>query len=122
MFGSVLVAAQSNDSRLQVVRNALNSFYRNNSSYYEYAEGNKDYLYYPILKLILGMGRSDRPYRVLELGAGRTSFPRFLREHGNGLNVDLIAHDDTNAEYYAQNAIKFIIGSWPQIKAEGPFD
>lgn len=47
-----------------------------------------------------------------------------LREHANGTKVDLIAHDinETNVDYYAQNAIKFVIGGWPQIKAEGPFD
>jgi hypothetical protein len=93
-------------------------------SYFQEAEGNKDYIYYPILQIIAGMARPGQSCRVLELGAGRTSFPQFIREHGNGIEVEFIAHDinDTNAEYYAQNAIRFIIGGWAQVKAEGPFD
>ena len=124
MFGSILVSAQSDDSRLQAIQDALKSFFRDNKSYYREAEGNKDYIYRPVLKLIADMAQSNHPPRVLELGAGRTSFPRFLREHKTGIQIDLIAHDinETNVDYYAQNSIKFVVGDWPQIKAEGPFD
>lgn len=125
MFDMVFVRSPSNDERLRDLTERLTAFYRGNAAYYDEAEGDKASIYWPLLQILAAKAkRSSEPLRVLELGAGRTSFPAFLRKHGQDVKIDFVAQDinETNVDFYIRNGIRYVDGTWSNIHALGPFD
>jgi 2-polyprenyl-3-methyl-5-hydroxy-6-metoxy-1,4-benzoquinol methylase len=126
-FSSLFCQAQSVDARLSDVERRLSSFYTENSEYYEEASGKKDPIYHPLLSVLARKrGSVNRPLKVIELGAGRTSFPAFVRESKvfTEADIDFLAHDinGTNSDFYEEHDIKYIIGDWEKVSQHAPFD
>jgi SAM-dependent methyltransferase len=125
MFNSILAHAQDTDARLNELRERLGRFYADNVAYYEDAEGDKTFIYLAILELLKQKRRAkSSPLKVLEIGAGRTTFPLFIRHHGFADQVDFVAHDinRTNLPYYQEHQIPSVIGGWTAIGGCGPVD
>lgn len=125
MFDSLLAHAHGADARLEQLRERLGRFYTDNVAYYEEAEGDKTFIYLAILELLKQKrrGKSTR-LKVLEIGAGRTTFPLFVRQRGYAGEIDFVAHDinETNLSYYRQHGIASVIGGWTALDACGPVD
>jgi SAM-dependent methyltransferase len=122
----ILARAASGDRRLRDLQERMVRFYEKHLPYYrDAAEGDKSFIYEPILHHIKARYASlSRPVRVLELGAGRTSFVDFLNRSSEADIVEYVAHDinDTNVEFYIENGIEFVCGGWPEVRARGQFD
>jgi SAM-dependent methyltransferase len=121
---AILAKSESGDARLVSLKEKLARFYLGNAEYYEHAEGTKDFIYEPMLDRLLKMSNAKRPLRVLELGAGRTSFPAFVRDAGCAVNIEFTAYDvnRSNVEFYHQHNIQFIIGDLIEVASWGPYD
>ena len=105
---TIFARAQSSDPRLAELQQRLKQFYRGNEAYYDYAENDKSFIYEPILRHIKSRRASNAaPVRILELGAGRTALPAFIRQQKFENNIEYLAHDidDTNADFYSRQRL-----------------
>lgn len=121
----IFAPAESSDVRLRQLEERLAAFYAGNNGYYEDAEGDKEFIYRPLVRMLdEWRSRSTKPLRVLELGAGRTSFPAFLRESGHAEDIQFTAQDinETNVDFYRRESIPYVIGDWSKVRPLGPFD
>jgi SAM-dependent methyltransferase len=124
MKSAILTKSESGDARLVSLKEKLTRFHLGNAEYYDQAEGGKDFIYEPILDFLRQMSDGKQPLRVLELGAGRTSFPAFLGDARYPIEIEFTAHDvnRSNVEFYHLHNIQFIIGDLKEITSKGPYD
>lgn len=121
----VFVRAQSCDDRLALLKAELAKFYDDNTNYYAHAEGNKDLIYRALLPFLRGNTENfGERLRIIEIGAGRTGLPAFLRGQGLDGAVDFVAHDinKANIAFYEKNGIRHIICPVAEITSSQPFD
>ncbi len=121
----ILARASAPDPRLAALKARLADFYAGNRAYYDEAEGGKDVLYEPILDFLREQEKKlGRPVKVLEVGAGKTSFPAYLLDRCAARVVDYTAYDinATNAAFYAERGIRHLLGGWECVRAAGTFD
>jgi 2-polyprenyl-3-methyl-5-hydroxy-6-metoxy-1,4-benzoquinol methylase len=104
----MLIRTSVTDSRnpvLDALSDRLRAYYTNSAEYFKEAEGDKS-RFYDLLKPALQRIIAERgTVRVLEFGAGRTSFPRWLSEQGLRANVTFAAQDVTPINQEQMNAI-----------------
>lgn len=114
----ILRDPQSSHPAVRSLRERLDAFYANPPTYPVFeASVNRDAEYEQIFRLIQASFQpADRPIRVLELGAGRSDLPNYVRRRG--LNVEYDAQDVTsaNADYLRPLVHHFHLGDISEIR------
>jgi 2-polyprenyl-3-methyl-5-hydroxy-6-metoxy-1,4-benzoquinol methylase len=87
--------ADAGNPVLDALSDRLRAYYTGSAEYFEEAEGGKDRFYHLIRPELQRMVAERGAVRVLEFGAGRTGFPRWLSEQGLRANVTFAAQDIT---------------------------
>lgn len=114
-----LFTSDSNDVRLRALEGYLADFYRGNAEYYGEAQSEKDYIYGPLMREIQMIKSEGKETTVLEFGAGRSSFPQFMKRNRPDFPIRYIAHDidESNADYYERLGQDFVVGGWSELEA-----
>ncbi|MGL6096518.1 MAG: class I SAM-dependent methyltransferase [Fimbriiglobus sp.] len=104
---------------IRELRARLDQFYASVDGYTAFEHTpNRDPLYGYLCQRLRGLGAGGRTPRVLELGAGRTGFPEYLRQAG--LAVDFTAQDVTpkNRDHLAAACQAVVVGDIADVPGE----
>jgi SAM-dependent methyltransferase len=112
---------------LAILAGRLAEFYSSDSKYFDFAGKSDHSRFYESLKphlSELAAKRAPRRVRLLELGAGRTSFPAWLESVGLRTVVEFVAQDITalNREWLTARCDDVLICDAADGLAGGPYD
>jgi 2-polyprenyl-3-methyl-5-hydroxy-6-metoxy-1,4-benzoquinol methylase len=104
------------------LRKRLDKFYTTSSTYFDYAESDKTIFYDMLLPEIRRMLSSLSRLEILEIGAGKTSFPLWIEKIGLRDKIRIALQDITplNRGYLSQCCDQVWIGELASV--EGQFD
>jgi hypothetical protein len=96
----------------------LDQFYATTQEYSAFEQTQPRDDLYDALATVLRFRERSSPVRVLELGAGRTDFPNFLRRHG--IPVHFTAQDVTPTNRLSLEAVcdRVVIGDIAEVSGE----
>ncbi|MBU3890366.1 MULTISPECIES: class I SAM-dependent methyltransferase [Methylosinus] len=103
----------------------LLTFYESNASYYDCAaSADKSLFFEPIAAMAHSIVASRSRIRILEVGAGKSDLPDYLRRTLSVGELDFVAHDinPTNATFYRERQIPLMVGALTELKLDEPFD
>ena len=123
-----LVVESSNPAvagAIQALEKGLLDFYESNVSYYECAAlADKSLFFDPIVAIARSIVAARGRVRILEIGAGKSQLPEYLRHTVAVEQLDFVAHDinATNAQFYQDRGIPLLVGALSELKIAEPFD
>ncbi len=123
-----LVVESSNPAAanaIQALEKGLLDFYESNVSYYECAaSADKSLFFDPIVAIARLIVAARGRVRILEIGAGKSQLPEYLRRTLAVGQLDFVAHDINakNAQFYQDKGIPLLVGALPELKIAERFD